>query len=58
MQRVRRDWEARREAEARAPTAGDAAPDFDLALLNGDGQRVRLSALRGRAVGLIFGSYT
>ena len=58
MQRVRRDWEARRESEVRAPEAGDPAPDFDLALLNGDGQRVRLSALRGRPVGLIFGSYT
>jgi hypothetical protein len=58
MQRVRRDWDARLEAEARAPEAGDPAPNFDLALLNGDGQRVRLSALRGRPVGLIFGSYT
>ena len=27
-------------------------------VLDGDGQRVRLSALLGRPVGLIFGSYT
>ena len=40
------------------PDEGSPAPDFDLALLDGDGERVRLSGLRGRPVGLIFGSYT
>lgn len=43
---------------AAAPQVGDPAPDFDLALLDGDGERVRLSELRGKPVGLIFGSYT
>jgi hypothetical protein len=47
-----------REArEARAPRAGDPAPDFELDSLDGK-SRVRLSTLRGRPVGLIFGSYT
>jgi hypothetical protein len=41
-----------------APQVGAVAPDFDLAVLDGDGARVRLSDLRGRPVGLIFGSYT
>ena len=40
------------------PEIGSEAPDFDLAVLNGDGARVRLRGLRGRPVGLIFGSYT
>lgn len=44
--------------EASAPQVGDMAPDFDLAVLHGDGARVRLSDLRGKPVGLIFGSYT
>ncbi len=50
--------EQRQKREASAPQVGDIAPDFDLALLDGDGARVRLSDLRGRPVGLIFGSYT
>ena len=41
-----------------APKPGDLAPDFDLPVLHGGGQRVRLSALRGHSVALIFGSYT
>ena len=40
------------------PEIGSKAPDFDLAVLDGDGARVRLRELRGRPVGLIFGSYT
>jgi len=37
---------------------GDAAPDFGLALLGGEG-KVKLSAFKGdRPVVLIFGSYT
>jgi hypothetical protein len=43
--------------EANAPKVGEEAPDFELASLEGD-RRVRLSAHRGRPVGLIFGSYT
>ena len=41
-----------------APELGNEAPDFDLAVLDGSGERVRLKDLRGRPVGLIFGSYT
>lgn len=40
------------------PEIGSEAPDFDLGVLDGDGARVRLRDLRGRPVGLIFGSYT
>ncbi len=40
------------------PEIGSEAPDFDLAILDGEGARVRLRELRGRPVGLIFGSYT
>ena len=36
---------------------GDAAPDFTLARHDGSG-RVTLSALRGKPVVLVFGSYT
>lgn len=43
---------------AQAPEVGDPAPDFELALLDGDGATVRLSDLRGKPAGLIFGSYT
>ncbi len=49
-----------RERELReetTPKVGETAPDFELATLDGDA-RVRLSAHRGRPVGLIFGSYT
>ena len=41
-----------------APEVGGEAPEFDLAVLDGDGRRVRLRELRGKPVGLIFGSYT
>jgi len=41
-----------------APNVGDQAPDFDLPVLHGDGERVSLSSLRGQPVALIFGSYT
>ncbi len=40
------------------PNVGDKAPDFDLPVLHGDGERVRLSDLHGKPVALIFGSYT
>ena len=48
----------RHEQEERAPAAGDEAPEFELPLLHGGGERVRLSSLRGKPVALIFGSYT
>lgn len=48
--------------EAAAPKIGDPAPDFELERLSPDGSRtgetLRLSSLRGRPVGLVFGSYT
>lgn len=53
--------EHQRAADASAPQVGDAAPDFSLPTLhrNGElGDDVRLSALRGQPVGLLFGSYT
>lgn len=50
--------EAVQRREKLAPQVGDPAPDFELPLLRGGGQRVRLSALRGLPVALIFGSYT
>ena len=43
--------------DEKTPNVGELAPDFELATLDGDA-RVRLSALRGKPVGLIFGSYT
>ncbi len=51
------------QRNAKAPEIGDPVPDFDLALLDGPlqdgaGAGVRLSGLKGRPVGLIFGSYT
>ena len=48
---------AREAREAAAPRVGEPAPDFNLALLEGD-RRVSLGDHRGRPVGLIFGSYT
>jgi hypothetical protein len=48
--------------QVRVPQPGAAAPDVELDLLTRDrqptGERVRLSALRGQPVGLVFGSYT
>lgn len=48
--------------EARTPAAGTLAPDFEIERLSEKGKRtgqtLRLSSLRGKPVGLIFGSYT
>ncbi|MEE8395138.1 MAG: hypothetical protein V3S29_03725 [bacterium] len=48
--------------QPRVPQPGTAAPDFELDVLDRarqrTGQTVRLSSLRGRPVGLIFGSWT
>jgi hypothetical protein len=50
------------EREKSAPTPGSEAPDFALRRLSRDrklgGERIRLADLRGRPVGLVFGSYT
>jgi hypothetical protein len=48
--------------QAGVPQPDSDAPDFELDVLTRDrrrtGERVRLSSLRGKPVGLIFGSYT
>lgn len=52
----------RLERDKASPQVGDMAPDFELELLDGAGERtgemLALSSLRGKPVGLIFGSYT
>ena len=44
------------------PEVGEQAPDFELDTLDRDrgrtGNKLRLSSLRGKPVGLFFGSYT
>lgn len=42
----------------KGPELGSMAPDFDLAVLGEGRERVRLTDLRGKPVGLIFASYT
>lgn len=53
---------AQERREALAPAVGSEAPDFELKCLDEKGKlteaTLRLSALRGRPVGLVFGSYT
>jgi hypothetical protein len=48
--------------EAVVPQVGTMAPDFVADVLHRDrrrtGEQVRLSALRGKPVGIVFGSYT
>ena len=48
--------------QVRVPQPGATAPDFELDAVTRDhertGEKVRLSAMRGQPVGLIFGSYT
>jgi hypothetical protein len=48
--------------QVRVPQPGAIAPDFELDVVTRDrrrtGERVRLSALHGQPVGLVFGSYT
>jgi hypothetical protein len=48
--------------QVRVPQPGTTAPDFALDVVTSERKRtsekVRLSALRGQPVGLIFGSYT
>ena len=51
-----------RERLSRVPKVGDPAPDFELERLGpnrkGTGEYVKLSALRGKPVALVFGAYT
>lgn len=48
--------------EAIVPKVGDIAPDFVAGVLDRQrkltGEQVRLSELRGKPVGIVFGSYT
>ena len=50
------------ERQSKVPQPGDDAPDFEIDVLDRDRQRtgetVQLSALRGKPVALMFGSYT
>ena len=59
---MRAGYQRRLEADKNAPQPGDMAPDFTLELLSATGARtgenLSLSALRGKPVGLIFGSFT
>ena len=50
--------EALEKRDETAPKVGEEAPDFELPVLHGDGETVRLSDLRGKPVALVFGSYT
>lgn len=51
-----------RARQVRVPQPGAEAPDFELDVLTRErgrsGAKVRLSSLRGKPVGLVFGSYT
>ncbi|MDF1596417.1 MAG: hypothetical protein P1T08_10040 [Acidimicrobiia bacterium] len=59
---MRRRFLDRMERDLVSPQLGDEAPDFELELLTATGKRtgdlMGLSSLRGKPVGLIFGSYT
>ncbi len=59
---MRQSWLERIERDKDSPRIGDQAPEFELELLSPagmrTGDRLRLSSLRGRPVGLIFGSFT
>ncbi len=58
----RQRWFDKVERDKDSPQIGDQAPDFELERLSPSGQRsgetLRLSSLRGKPVGLIFGSFT
>ena len=59
---MRAGFERRLQADEQSPQPGDLAPDFTLELLSPTGARtgepLALSSLRGKPVGLIFGSFT
>lgn len=59
---MRDAYRRRLDADRHSPQIGEEAPDFELERLDRTGKRngahLRLSSLRGRPVGLIFGSYT
>ena len=59
---MRAGYQRRLEADRNSPQPGDVAPDFTLELLSAagarTGEKLSLSSLRGKPVGLIFGSFT
>ncbi|NKB20787.1 MAG: hypothetical protein GKS01_09830 [Alphaproteobacteria bacterium] len=59
---MREGYSKRVAEDVNSPQVGDAAPDFQLERLGPAGERtgeqMSLSSLRGKPVGLIFGSYT
>jgi hypothetical protein len=59
---MRAGYQRRLEADRNSPHPGDVAPDFTLELLSAagarTGEKLSLSSLRGKPVGLIFGSFT
>lgn len=59
---IRAGYLRRLEQDEASPRVGEIAPDFELERMTPSGERaretIRLSSLRGRPVGLIFGSYT
>lgn len=59
---MRAAYRDRLERDKLSPQVGEEAPDFELERLDPTGQRsgelMRLSSLRGKPIGLIFGSYT
>lgn len=56
------EYAQRIKDDERSPQVGDLAPDFELERLAATGERtgefLKLASLRGKPVGLIFGSYT
>jgi hypothetical protein len=59
---MRKAWRQRIERDKNSPRIGEVAPDFELELLSPagirSGETLKLTSLRGRPVGLIFGSFT
>lgn len=55
-------WADLKARQSKVPEVGSEAPDFTIDLLDAQkkrtGERVTLSALRGKPVALVFGSYT
>ena len=56
------NWKFQSQHQSRERQPGDIAPDFELELLDKDlkraGKTVQLSAVKGKPVALMFGSYT
>ena len=59
---MRERFRDRMRRDLNSPQIGEEAPNFNLEVLSASGQRtdemMSLSSLRGKPVGLIFGSYT